>query len=270
MLRDHWPFVLLLAAGFFGFFGKASAAGPAAPEIRSIDHTPWTTTLQRFVDERGLVDYQGLAKDRALFDPYVKLVERVSPENRPDLFPSKADELAFYLNAYNALIFKGVLARGPEEESVWKGLVSGLSFFKMMKIEVGGRTTNLSDFENDVIRGRYQDPRVHAALNCASISCPKLRREAYVAERLEEQLDDAVRGWVNDPFHVAVDAAKRKVHLNKIFDWFEGDFLAEEKRRGAESTSVLAWINRYRAPEAQIDVSFKIEIEDYDKRINKQ
>ena len=270
---DRWSyFVLFGLLGLFSFFGKAAAApaGPVAPEVQSIDHSPWTATLQRFVNDAGLVDYRGLAQDRAVFDAYVKLVETVSPENRPDLFPSRNHELAFYLNAYNAITWKGVVDRGPEEESVWKGAISGLNFFKLMKIQVGGRTTNLSDFENDVIRARYQDPRVHAALNCASIGCPKLVRAAFLPETLDAQLDDAVRQWVATPYHVEPDPAQRKVRVNKIFDWFEGDFVGEDKKRGAAKASVIGWINRYRAADAQIPADFKLEINDYDKRVNKQ
>lgn len=260
---QRWPLFLLL-----GFFGRTLAADPST--VKAIDHGPWTASLSRFVDERGLVDYRGLAKDRATFDAYVQLVETVSPQNRPDLFPTRNHELAFYLNAYNALIFKGVLARGPEEESVWKGLVSGLNFFKMMSIVVGGRSTNLSDLENDIIRARYLDPRIHAALNCASIGCPRLRREAYLPENLDAQLDQACRDWVNDPYHVAPDPAGARVRVNKIFDWFADDFKNEEKRRGAAAPGTLSWINRYRSSEAQIPANYRLEINDYDKAINKQ
>lgn len=270
-LKKRWPFVALLTLlAKVSTLASPAVAAPPLPELKAIDHGAWTQLLQRFVDERGRVDYRALAKDRAELDRYVAIVEAVGPANRPDLFPSRDHELAFYLNAYNALTWKGVVERGPEEESVWKGAISGYNFFKGMKILVAGEKTNLSDFENDVIRARYQDPRVHAALNCASIGCPTLQREAFVAEKLGAQLDAAVRQWVADPYHVALEAGSKKLRVNKIFDWFTDDFLGYEKRQGVQQPSLVGWINRYRAADQQLPTDVKLEINDYDKRINKQ
>lgn len=84
-------------------------------------HEEWTQVLSRFVDERGLVDYGALAEQRDVFDPYIAKIESSSPETHPELFATREEKLAYYINAYNAMVFKGVLDRGPEEESVWKG-----------------------------------------------------------------------------------------------------------------------------------------------------
>ena len=108
----------------------------------------WEAVLQEFVDARGFVDYEGLAARRAGFDGYVATVEATGPRSDPDLFPSRNDKLSYYLNAYNALVFKGVLARGPEEESVWRGAISGYNFFAKMKITVGGEEMGLKKLED--------------------------------------------------------------------------------------------------------------------------
>ncbi len=246
-------------------------AVPAEAEISAtFSHEDWTKVLEKFVDDRGRVDYRGLAGDRAVFDRYLRQVETVSPETDPDRFPTREDRLAYYLNAYNAQVFQGVLERGPEEESVWSGLVSGLNFFGRMKVTLGGKKMNLKTLEDRYVRERFQDPRVHAALNCASIGCPRLPRKAFEAETLGRDLDAGMRAFVADPKNVEIDPVRKQVRLSKIFDWFEEDFLAGEKRLGNGNPTILDAVNRYRKPGARIPPGYEVEFKPYDKRINKQ
>ena len=246
--------------------GNTTAAGP-----EPFSHEEWTALLGRYVDEEGLVDYEGLAGDRETFDRHVQAVESTSPGSHPELFPTPRHELAYYINAYNVLVFDGVLARGPEEDSVWKGgLVSGYGFFVGTKITIGGEKTNLRELENEVVRKRYQDPRIHAALNCASMSCPRLPQTAFAADRLDEQLDAAMREFVANERHVRIEESTRTVYLSKIFDWYKSDFTAYEKSQRNPKGTVIDYINRYRDPDAQVPRDFKTKILDYDKRINKQ
>ncbi len=245
--------------------------GPTAAAGETFSHEDWTAVLSLFVDERGLVDYAGLARDRGAFDRYIAAVETVSPLTDPKQFPDRDHELAYYINAYNAMVFKGVLDRGPEDESVWRGgLVSGYAFFVGMKITVGGRRSNLKKLEDKTIRAGYQDPRVHAALNCASLSCPRLPRSAFDPERLDEQFDRAMREFVSDERHVRIDEARRVVRLSKIFDWFTKDFIDYETRAGNPDPNLIDFINRYRPTESRIPRDYRIKFLPYDKDINKQ
>lgn len=231
-------------------------------------HDTWTEVLARFVDERGRVDYEALAEDRAELDAYLSRVAREGPRTTPGSFPTKNDALAYYINAYNALVFQGVLARGPEKESVWKGgLVSGYSFFVGMKVRLDGVETNLKALEDKVIRKEFADPRVHAALNCASVGCPRLPREAFVPERLDAQLDAAMTEFVNEERNVKADAAARTVTLSKIFDWFEKDFLEYECAHGNSKPNAIDYVNRFRGANP-VDRKFKIRYAEYDKGIN--
>jgi hypothetical protein len=247
--------------------GRARAAEP-------FSHAEWTQVLQRFVDDRGLVDYQGLAGDRALLDRYVARLERTSPETDPALFPDRAHRLAYYLNAYNAQVFRGVLARGPETETVWTGGfipgATGYAFFQGMEITIGGRTTSLKELEDEVVRAGFQDPRVHAALNCASLGCPRLPRQAFAGPTLDAELDAAMTEFVGEPRNCAIDPARRTVTLSKIFDWFAGDFLAHEARHGNPGGTVIDYVNRYRPPAARVPRDYSVRFFDYDKRINAQ
>ena len=240
-----------------------------AQEPAGFSHDDWTEVLERFVDNRGLVDYVGLSKDGAVFDRYLRSIEQVSPESDPDRFPTRNHALAYYINASNAHVFNGVLARGPEEESVWRGLVSGFSFFVRMRITVGGLGMSLKRLEDEIVRAQFQDPRIHAALNCASLGCPRLPRKAFNPEELDAMLDAGMREFVNNPNNAAVNRSTRTVTLSKIFDWFSEDFVGKSPKAG-RSAALIDYINRYRDENDRIPCTYTVEFSEYDKRINKQ
>jgi hypothetical protein len=240
----------------------------------TFSHDEWTQVLRRFVDDRGNVDYQALARDRVLLDRYVARLGQVGPRTRPQLFPDRRHRLAYYVNAYNALVFAGVLARGPETETVWTGGLipgeNGIAFFSGMDVRLDGEVTNLKELEDDVIRAGFQDPRIHAALNCASRSCPRLPQEAFTGERLDAQLDAAMREFVAQRRNVAVDPRARTVTLSKIFDWFADDFLAFERGQGNTRPTVVDYVNRYRHANGKVPPDYDVRFADYDKRLNAQ
>ncbi|ANM30443.1 hypothetical protein ABI59_13965 [Acidobacteria bacterium Mor1] len=254
--------VLLLLA--LGFWATASAAEP-------FSHEDWARVLEARVDAQGLVDYEGLSSDREALDRYVQRIRSEGPQSTPAAFPGRDHELAYYINAYNALVFDGVLDRGADTESVWSGgLISGYRFFVGMKVRVDGNKTNLRKLENEIIREGYRDPRIHAALNCASIGCPRLPREPFLADTLDAQLDSAIREFVADPRHVRIDRARQTVRISKIFDWFEEDFTTFERERGNTDPRLIDYINRYRESAAQIPAGYSVEILEYDKGLNRQ
>lgn len=251
----------------------AALCVPPAPswaDAAAFSHADWESVLGRFVDGHGRVAYEALAKDRAALDRYLAAVEKESPESSPARFPTPDDALAYYLNAYNAMVFRGVLARGPEKETVWTPLGTGYSFFVGMEIVIGGRTTSLKSLEDDIVRAEFQDPRIHAALNCASLGCPRLPQTAFDGAKLQAQLDAGMRLFVSESRNCAVDAAKKAVRLSKIFDWFAGDFLAYEKSHGNPSPKILDYVNRYRAEGQKVPADSSVSYFDYDKRINAQ
>lgn len=245
----------------------ASSGLAAAPESPvAFDHSDWMRVLERFVDDRGLVDYVGLAGDREIFDRYLRAIATSSPDSEPERFPTTEDALAFYLNAYNALVFQGVLDRGPEAPKVWGGLVPGYSFFVRMRVTVGGERTNLKSLEDDVVRARFGDPRVHAALNCASMGCPRLPRRAFEGPTLDQALDAAMREFVNDERHCRVDDGERTIYLSKIFDWFSSDFV----EGGDAQRGLVDYVNRYRPPGDKLPRDYRVRFPGYDKRLNRQ
>jgi len=249
----------------------ASALSHPALAASKFSYEDWNKVLGKFVDGRGYVNYDALAKDRGELDRFLAAIEKTSPRSNPDLFPAKNEQLAYWLNAYNAQVFKGVLARGPEKESVWKGgIFSGYSFFVGMDIILGGEKLNLKKLEDKTVREGFKDPRVHAALNCASKGCPRLPQVAFDPEKLDEQLDEGMRGFVAESRNVMIDDAAKTVTLSKILDWFAGDFIAYEKAHGNANGTQIGYVNRYRGALPRIPNGYAMKFFEYDKGVNRQ
>ena len=203
-----------------------------ASTVGAFDHTPWTTLLQRHVDDDGRVAYRDLAaKDAATLDAYLATIAAADPAPWP-----RDEQLAFWLNAYNACVFRAVL-EGRTAES----LPARFRMFMLDECDVAGRELTLYALENDVVRP-IGESRIHFALVCASASCPKLMRRAWQADTLDADLDAAARGFVADPVRNVIREGARAVHLSAIFDWYEDDF-------GGSSDAIRSYVARF-APEA--------------------
>lgn len=242
---------------------NATTTAKAAP---TFSHDDWAAVLARVVDDQGLVDYEGLRGNRADLDRYLAALRANGPTTTPATFPTRADALAYYLNAYNALVFDAVLDLGPEVTTVWGTTGSGYGFFSLRKVEFDGQKLSLKALEDDLVRAQFGDPRIHAALNCASIGCPRLPREPFLPATLDAQLEAAMREFVASPRGVRLDPAARAIELSKIFDWFASDFLDAEKARGASAPTIVDAINRWRAEPLPKD--WEVRYGEYDKRLN--
>ncbi len=249
MRRRVGGLVLLLAL----VAGRAGAVdGPAATADAA-----WARVLSRFVDDRGRVDFGGLARDGGDLDAAVAGVAALAPDNAPGAFPTLADRLAFHVNAYNALAMAHVVRRGiPQRLS----LLGRLGFFVLSRVSVGGRAMSLYDYENDVIRP-LGDERVHFALNCMSVSCPRLPRTPFHAATLDRELDAAARGFLAEARNVQVDDVRHVVRLSSILSFYKADFLAH-------APGLLDYVNLYRA--APVPVGYRVEFIPYDWTINSQ
>jgi len=237
-----------------------AARAAAAPATLAEALDLWSSALTRFVDEQGRTDFNALAANRKDLDEFAAYVARVSPGTSPELFPRRADVLAYHLNAYNALAMKGVV-----DEGVTDGFTSFFKrqlFFRFRKVTVGGVSMSLSAYENDVIRP-LGEPRVHFALNCMVRSCPRLPQEAFSADELEAQLEVAAREFLNDQRNVRIDAAAREVWLSSILDFYTRDFAPDGKRE-----SLIGYVNRYR--DEPIDPGFAVKFIPYDWTLNRR
>ncbi len=216
-----------------------AAPTPSGP----FSHSLWTQTLSTYVDSAGKVDYKGLQQHRDGIDAYLAKIAASSPRIHPERFPTRDDQLAYYLNAYNAYVIEGVINR-PGLKSVNQSRWMLLSFFYLTQVTVGNKWMSLHYLENDIIRDGFGDPRIHFALNCDSVGCPRLPQEAFVPERLEQQLEAGTLEFCRDPSKVYVDGTMLMV--SQIFEWYQGDF--------ESAGGVVAFVRRYR-PDLPADLS---------------
>ena len=215
----------------------------------------WTKVLARNVDDNGRIAFDALSRDHADLDRVVAFVAAVDPVSQPQRFPDRQSRLAFYINAYNALAMFGVVQAGVPESL---GGLTKFTFFYLRTFTVGGKSISLYKFENDVIRPLGEE-RVHFALNCMVVSCPRLPRVAFSAPALDGQLDTAARTFIGENRNVWIDHAKREVSLSAIFDFYTQDFLAH-------APGLIAYVNRYRP--APVPSDLKVRFLGYDWTVN--
>lgn len=202
----------ILLASALSLFAVFAAATESAHDT-SDWHTAFDAVLKRHV-MGGYVDYGAIAND-ARFDQYIEFLKAPLPAKL-----TREQQLEYWINAYNALSIRGILD-GHSPDS----LFGRWRFFKGIDYTVGGKTINLYDLERDIIVP-FGEPRTHFAIVCASRSCPPLRSEAFDAARLDTQLDDQARKFLNNRALNRYDDEQEVAYLSKIFDWYEGEFVS--------------------------------------------
>ena len=181
------------------------------------NHALFAEVLQARVNAEGQVDYAGLKASPEKLETYL---DGLASADLAAL--SYHEQLAFWLNAYNALVIKGVVDRYPTT-SVRSVKPFG-GFFSRLKFQVAGKPYTLNEIEHDVIRAEFVDARVHFALVCASAGCPTLENRAFFADTLEERLETATFNFVANPEKVRLERSERRLYLSKIFKWYAADF----------------------------------------------
>lgn len=249
----------------FFFFGLLSIIGCGAvprpdlaePPASEPPYAAWQRVLERHVDGQGRVNFGAVARERADLDRFVAWVYDNGPNNRPEKFPTKNHVLAYHLNAYNALSMHKVIERGIPETLA--GLRKVMFFF-FGKVQVGGEPMSLYAYERDVIRP-LGDPRIHVALNCMSVGCPRLPRQPFLPEFLEEQLEREAEWFFSEARNVQIDDVNRRVKYSEILDFYTVDFLRK-------APSLTAYVNRYR--KAPVPEDYSVGFIPYDWTINRQ
>jgi hypothetical protein len=214
----------------------------AASSALAFDHShaAWQALLKKHVvvldgGRASQLRYAGMAQDREPLRAYLQSLSAVD-EAQLDAW-SKPQQMAFLVNAYNAFMVEKILTRYPDLRSVWDfGRLFG-NPFKDRFFSLFQRPFSLDQIEHDTLRKRYAEPRLHYALNCASVGCPMLREEAYVAERLERQLEEQASRFLSDRSRNRYRDGRLEV--SKIFDWYREDF-APLSRYFARYATLLA------------------------------
>jgi len=215
----------------------------------------WTDTYNHLLGKyviSGGVKYAEWKANAADMQAIQSVVDGIAKENVSAL--GKQQQLAFYINAYNAWILHEALGKYPTK-SVKDAL---FTFFTSKRITVAGQQMSFNALEKDTIRSKFGEPRVHFALNCASRSCPPLNRTAFSADKLDGQFETLAKGYVNSEHGVKFNAAAKSADLSKIFDWYKDDFKADG--------GALAFINKRRTTPIPADA--KIGYQDYDWNLN--
>ncbi len=255
MRRQLLGFLLTIAA-----LASVAVPAPAAEP----DYAEWNRLLAGYYDPAKGMDYRGLkARELPALDRLRQSLAKVDPAAL-----DRKEQLAFWLNLYNVNVVTRVVEGYPTASirDLSTDPVIRLNVFSKETVPFGGGKVSLNWIENDKVREGFKDPRIHFALNCAAKSCPPLRGEAYVGARVDQQLDDQVRKFFSgSALRVENDGGDHVLHVSKIFDWFEKDFV---KWGGG----VVPFVRKHLPPEkARLlppNVKVEVEHDDYDWSLN--
>jgi hypothetical protein len=221
-------------------------------------HADWTNLLKKHVAVNGLVNYKGFIADSVLLNNYLKQVS----ENPPAKKWAEQDKIAYWINAYNAYTVKLIVDNypvksikdlGPDNQIIFINTPWDKKFFK-----IGNRSYTLNNIEHRVLRANFKEPRIHFALNCASMSCPKLRAEAYEGVVLDKQLTEQGVDFLSDSTRNIMNAQNPK--LSNIFNWYGGDF------RKWSGKTVKEYVSQF--SEIKINENANVDYLKYDWSLN--
>ena len=227
----------------------SSLTSTTANSAVNVDHSKWDELLKKHVDTKGMIDYKNFKNDREQLDAYLKQLGDLDPNNDW----SVQELLSYYINLYNAATVQLILDNYPT-----KSIKDIDGAFTKAFVKIGNRELSLGGIENGVLR-KMNEPRIHFAVNCASISCPKLLNEAYTAAAINEQLEKMTKEFINGNKN---ELSEDNPKLSKIFDWYASDFEVGGKK------DIIGYINQYST--TKINPGAKIIYKDYDWNLNEQ
>ncbi len=230
-----------------------------------INFATWDKLLHQYVDSQGRVNYQAWkAESSQVLNQWLADIEQLDIRSlsHPD------EQLALWMNLYNAFTIASVLERYPIRSIQPKifgipNWIAFLWFFEGSAHKVGDCRYSLNQIEHKILRRRFEEPRIHFALVCASIGCPLLRNSAYLPESVREQLEEDVKRFINNPDKVRYDAQTQTLYCSKIFKWYRRDFLLQ-------APSVPDYIRSYLETDAPIGQKTAIAYLHYDWGLNQQ
>ena len=245
---------------FFLSFIFTFACQGAVPGMKGTtppDHLAWDELLKKHVSPTGIVNYKGFIQDKVKLEAYLKSIS----ENAPDReLWSKDEQLVYWINAYNAFTVKLIVDNYPVASirdlgpSLKIPLIKDVWHYKFFKI--GGQESSLDEIEHGILRKEFEEPRIHFAINCASVSCPPLLNEAFLVSKVESQLTRVAKGFINDNSRNKI--SPDEIEISSIFSWFKGDF--------TNNGSLIDFLNQY--SEVKINERAKVKHMDYNWNLN--
>ena len=215
-------------------------------DVIALDHSAFDALVNKHISTQGLVNYTAFKKDESALDAYLN---QLSSKETSSSW-SDDEQLAYWINAYNAFTIKLILKNHPVSKIID---LDGGDPWKVKWIEIGGKSYSLNNIEHDIIRPQFNEPRIHFAVNCAAQSCPPIQNRAYTAENLEDLLEKSTRTFINNSKFNKIKSSKAQ--LSKIFEWYGEDF-----------GDLKSFINKYSS--TKLDASTSIEYLEYDWSLN--
>lgn len=258
MYTSDYGRLLLVSLSIILIFLTGCAVQDYPSSSKPISHATFDSLLRQHVSEAGLVDYRGFIQDSIQLQDYLQLLSRNHPN---DEHWSREERIAYWINAYNAFTIKLIMDYYPVASI--KDIKSGIPFvntvWDIKFINIEGAEYDLNNIEHGILRPKYNEPRIHFAVNCASISCPKLQNFAYTGDQLDQQLDEAAREFFNDPDKNKI--APDRLQLSKILNWYWGDFKDQYESR-------VELVNKY--VETSVNTDAEVDFLEYDWGLNEQ
>jgi len=250
-------------------------------------YAAYNSLLNKYV-KNARVNYQGFIDNRAEFEQFLKSLGSVKEDDYQTW--AEQQQLAYWINAYNAFTIKAIIDHYPIKRSFSligifyapsNSILQIKEVWTKLQFKAVGSMVTLDEIEHQILRKKFNEPRIHMAINCASISCPDLSSEAYTADKLGIQLSEASSNFVNNPDKgVYIKQGSGRVKLSKIFKWFGDDFISKygsEKlfnNYSLKENAVLGFVTDYiepdRSKEYLMNNKLKIGYLGYDWHLNEQ
>ncbi len=257
-------FLAYLALDAKGPLGKKWTTSQLV-SINEIDHSQFNTLLKKYVDRNGYVNYRNLkssSNDRQLLKSYLSELSKANPQIKA----TNNARLAFWINAYNAVTLEGILQVYPTTSiRNHTSKLFGYNIWKHLPLIIGSKEYNLEQIEHEILR-KMNEPRIHFAIVCASIGCPRLLNEAYSPDKVNQQLTNNTKDFFSRKSNFRIDQKNRTIYLNSILDWFGADF-------GSSNKAIIEELIPYLPEEAKTAVGiteFRISYLTYNWDLNDQ
>ncbi len=221
---------------------------PPAPKKPTLSHAKWDQLAGKYISSRGKVDYAGIKQNKVLLNQYIAVLQNNPPQSNW----SRNKTMAFWINAYNAFTVKLIVDNYPTT-SITK--LEGGDPWKKNWIKIGISTYSLNQIEKDLLIKKFNEPRVHFAVNCAAKSCPPILNKAWTADNLEANFERSTKNFINDPSFNDISNPK-KIQISKIFEWYAADF----------GNNVIGFINKYAT--VPVKENANVSYQDYNWALN--
>lgn len=251
------------AAGSTVYVGQR---GTGRVSMDRIDHSSWDKLLRKYVDKDGYVNYRSWhasSSDRQALSEYLNRLSQANPQAN-DTTDAK---LAFWINAYNAVTVHGILREYPTSSiRNHTAKLFGYNIWKDLQLYVGGRAYSLEAIEHQTLR-KMSEPRIHFAIVCASIGCPRLLNEAYTVDKVQHQLEINAKDFFGRSQNFRYNAQGQRFHLSSILSWFADDFGSGQT---AQLRTISKWLPGNAAQDAARAGTGSISYLDYNWNLNDQ